>query len=128
MTRPTVPLATRYWAKVDVSATDECWPWRGAKQSKGYGHMSRGRDGEGNVLAHHVAWELEHGERVPLGLTVDHLCNVRTCCNPTHLEIVERWVNTRRRWIRREATEVLAARDAALVAEFEHMRELGLSL
>jgi hypothetical protein len=34
---------------------------------------------------------------IPLGMTVDHLCNVALCQRPDHLELVPKPENTRRR-------------------------------
>lgn len=45
--------------------------------------------------AHRVAYELFVGP-IPEGLTLDHLCRVRHCVNPLHLEPVTRGENTRR--------------------------------
>ncbi len=46
-------------------------------------------------LVHRVAYELFVGE-IPEGLQIDHLCGVRHCVNPSHLEAVTPLVNTRR--------------------------------
>lgn len=46
----------------------------------GYGRFARG-------YAHRFAYELHHGP-IPDGLHIDHLCRVRACCNPDHLEVV----------------------------------------
>jgi HNH endonuclease len=45
--------------------------------------------------AHHVSYTTHVGE-VPEGLQLDHLCRVRACCNPAHLEPVTPLVNVRR--------------------------------
>ncbi len=64
--------------------TSQCWLWRGSLSPDGYGRIAvQGR----NVGAHRVAWELVNGP-IPTGLTIDHLCRVRACVNPTHLEAV----------------------------------------
>jgi len=34
--------------------------------------------------------------RVSEGLTIDHLCGVKRCVNPDHMEVVTRGENTRR--------------------------------
>ena len=47
------------------------------------------------VLAHRLAYETLIGP-VPDGLQIDHLCRVRLCCNPAHLEAVTAKTNTRR--------------------------------
>lgn len=39
------------------------------------------------IYAHRHAYELVHGE-IPSALVLDHLCRVRWCCNPTHLQPV----------------------------------------
>ena len=71
----------RFWSKVDTS--DECWLWMGTT-SKGYG---RHHDSGTWHPAHRIAYELLVGP-VPEGLTLDHLCRVRNCVNPAHLEPV----------------------------------------
>ena len=46
-------------------------------------------------LVHRVAFQLFIGP-IPEGMQVDHLCGVRHCVNPAHLETVTPLVNTRR--------------------------------
>jgi len=89
----------RFWSKVDKSGLvpdarpdlGPCWLWT-ASRSGGYGRFSIG---DGKVQAHRFAYELLVGE-IPDGLDLDHLCRVRHCVNPTHLEPVTRRVNTLR--------------------------------
>jgi hypothetical protein len=38
-------------------------------------------------MAHRVAWELMRGP-IPRGMTIDHLCRMPLCVNPSHLEVV----------------------------------------
>jgi hypothetical protein len=52
--------------------------------SDGYGYVTRnGR----KLPAHRVAWESANGP-ISDGLEIDHLCRVRACVNPDHLELV----------------------------------------
>lgn len=76
----------RFWAQVEK--TDTCWLWRAGTSAAGYGHAQR--DGEG--YAHRVSYILENGP-IPDGLTIDHLCRVRHCVKPSHLEAVSIRVN-----------------------------------
>lgn len=85
------PPEVRFWAKVDKNGPGGCWLWTGALAS-GYGVL--GIDGR-NVFAHRFAYELLIGP-IPEGLTLDHLCRIRRCCNPSHLEIVTRGENVLR--------------------------------
>jgi hypothetical protein len=47
------------------------------------------------VAAHRVSYRLAHGE-IPEGLQIDHLCRVRACVAPLHLEAVTSQVNNLR--------------------------------
>lgn len=82
--RPPTPLAVRFWSKVDKGEADECWLWRGTTIAHGYGVILRHGEHGPSVRAHRVAWELTNGE-IPDGLLVCHSCDVRRCCNPSHL-------------------------------------------
>lgn len=75
------------WARVDK--TGDCWVWTGALNDSGYGLM---RWGGPKVLVHRLAYELTYGV-IPSGLDIDHLCRVRHCVNPEHLEPVTRREN-----------------------------------
>lgn len=67
-----------------------CWIWKGCKRdSKGYGDI---RVGGAAILTHKAAFEIVYGP-VPDGLELDHLCRVRACSNPNHLEAVSHRVN-----------------------------------
>lgn len=82
----------RFWAKVEVDHDTGCWLWQAGRDGKGYGQFAVG---EKNVLAHRFAWQLERGP-IPEGLQIDHLCRVRHCVNPDHLEPVTARTNTLR--------------------------------
>lgn len=79
-----------FWAKVGRVGDVECWPWLSFRTADGYGKV--GRRG-----AHRVAYAVTHGE-IPDGLTIDHLCRNRACCNPAHLEPVTQSVNSKRKY------------------------------
>jgi hypothetical protein len=51
--------------------------------------------GGGKKGAHVLAWELVNGP-VPDGFGLDHLCRVRHCVNPEHLEIASQAENVQR--------------------------------
>lgn len=74
-----------FWAQVDkTSDPDGCWLWTGSIKRTGYGQMRlAGR----RIITHRFAYELVVGP-IPEGLQIDHLCRVRSCCNPAHLEPV----------------------------------------
>lgn len=89
--KPRRPAEERFWAKVDE--TDDCWLWTGTltkeKEGEGYGQFKvNGR----TIVAHRFAWELVN-EEIPADLVVDHLCRVRRCVRPEHLELVTPYEN-----------------------------------
>lgn len=74
-----------------IADTRDCWLWNTAPQN-GYAifHIDNKQ-----YRAHRISYELFIGE-IPTGLTLDHLCRVRHCVNPTHLEPVPRGINAQR--------------------------------
>ncbi|MFF7795635.1 HNH endonuclease [Streptomyces sp. NPDC007991] len=61
-----------------------CWIYTGHLDRYGYGRISyEGKSRE----AYRIAYEHSVGP-VPAGMELDHLCRVRQCVNPNHLEAV----------------------------------------
>ena len=69
------------WAKVYIQEDGECWPWTGATNAHGYGHIRR--NGTASI-ATRVIYRLVYGE-FDKTLFVCHRCDNPTCCNPHHL-------------------------------------------
>lgn len=85
-------LEDRLLEKIRFSATSGCWLWEAAKNNRGYGLLWRDNKLE---CAHRVSYEY-YREEIPSGLQLDHLCRVRHCVNPWHLETVTSKENTLR--------------------------------
>jgi hypothetical protein len=61
-----------------------CWIWQRRIEHHGYARTYfRGR----NHYVHRLAYQALVAP-IPAGLQIDHLCRVRACCNPEHLEVV----------------------------------------
>jgi HNH endonuclease len=71
----------------------DCWLWQLAKNPSGYGVV--GIAAGKTALAHRAYYEERFGP-VPEGMELDHLCRVRACVNPEHLEPVTHTENLRR--------------------------------
>ena len=87
--RQYAPVLDRMFELVDVG---DCWLWTGRLSPGGYAVFSVVR---GTHRAHRIVWEELVGP-LPKGLTLDHLCRVRHCVNPDHLEVVDIRTNTLR--------------------------------
>ena len=91
------PLKERFWSKVEKTST--CWIWTGARNNIGYGSFYMGAlrpvGVQRLVTAHRFAYELLVG-LIPDGCDLDHLCRVRACVRPSHLEPVSHQENIRR--------------------------------
>jgi hypothetical protein len=72
---------------------DGCWLWVGALDKDGYGRTNTAEYGKQYV--HRLAYMILVGP-IPEGLTIDHLCRVRNCFRPKHLEPVSQMVNVMR--------------------------------
>ena len=80
------------WTRVSPCPATGCWLWVGKTTTNGYGLIT-GSVGRG--MAHRYFYSNLIGS-IPAGLDLDHLCRVRTCVNPWHLEPVTRSENLRR--------------------------------
>lgn len=73
------------WSRITIpSECGECWIWLRGIAPNGYGQITIKRV---PYLAHRLVYETAVGP-IPSGLELDHLCRVRRCVNPNHLEPV----------------------------------------
>ena len=84
------------WSKPDnhylIDPNSGCWLWQSTCNENGYPYFKhRGR----TYRAHRFFYERAKSA-IPKGLTIDHLCRVRHCVNPDHMEIVTQTENRRR--------------------------------
>lgn len=71
-----------FWKKVGPPDENGCRHWLNELSPKGYGDSTyKGW----STTAHRVAYFLAKGP-IPDGHVVMHKCDVRSCCNPEHLE------------------------------------------
>ena len=86
-------MQVNFWSRVSsTGSVTECWLWHGGLDSSGYGLVKH----NGRTMgAHRLAYLTLIGP-VPDGLVIDHICGVRTCVNPWHMEPVTILENVRR--------------------------------
>ena len=78
-------VETRFWPKVDRRGETECWLWKGAIGTEGYGQF---RYQGTSQVAHRAAWMIyNNGEAIPPDMMVLHTCTNRLCVNPSHLRL-----------------------------------------
>lgn len=82
------------WSNKILVAPNGCWIWTGYVDSAGYVKTTYlGR----KDMAHRISWRLVNGD-IPKDrrIVIDHLCRVRRCCAPDHLQLVTQSENVRR--------------------------------
>jgi len=77
-------LAERFWAKVDRRGPDKCWPWLGARGTRGYGTFESKEIGQTH-RAHRIAWLLTYQGPIMPRDEFRHSCDNTSCVNPGHL-------------------------------------------
>lgn len=75
------PIRTKFESLTIRKGPDECWPYTGRLNDKGYGRIQIDKR---TYIATHVAWMLEYGE-YPKQKCILHRCDNPPCVNPAHL-------------------------------------------
>lgn len=89
-----VPPNKFYTFVSKIEFTDTCWLWKASVDKDGYGKY---RDFTHNIWkAHRAAYYYMFGYLPAKGRHLDHLCRVRNCVNPHHLQDVTSRQNTLR--------------------------------
>lgn len=98
----------RFLKKVHFDTLTGCWDWIGATDLRGYSRFAF-RDKYAKRIStsgHRFCYQYFRGPILD-GLHLDHLCGIRDCVNPFHLEAVTLRENSLRqaRWARRKVRQ-----------------------
>jgi hypothetical protein len=88
------PSIEKLAEKIFIEGEGDCWIWKGSIANTGYGiiqvykgwNRDKGRSEYKIFSLHRLTYEMFKGP-IPDGLVVNHLCEIRSCCNPLHLEV-----------------------------------------
>lgn len=112
----------RFWGRFEEGPPPDhrpdlgpCLLWTGSRNPRNhYGQVYDWELGRTSTI-HRVAYRLVHGP-IPEGLQVDHLCHVRLCGRPHHLEAVTGAVNIQRGHEARGVSAVIRCRCGATIS------------
>lgn len=99
--RPAIDPMQRLLSRINKSSgvfgenghyPSECWIYTGYVNRLGYGTVGIRQS---FTLAHRLSYEYHRGN-ITDDLCVDHLCRMRSCVNPDHMELVTRVENVMR--------------------------------
>lgn len=89
---PTHELPVQLAGKIEPVTESGCWVWMAYCNKAGYGRVYV----NGKVRnAHRAVYVVLRGP-IPSGIELDHLCRVRCCVNPAHLDMVSHRENVLR--------------------------------
>lgn len=84
--------ATRYVEELCVSRLGPCYISTYSTGSHGYAQVGWLAEKYEATTAHRAAWT-HHNGPIPVGLTVDHVCKVRSCVRIDHLRLLPNGAN-----------------------------------
>lgn len=102
-----------------------CHVWQGGLNKWGYAKVKR----NGKTLAGHRWFYQQTGKLIPEGMDLDHLCRVRDCVNPEHLEPVLPIENKRRGLVAKLSKEDVASIELRYKngeSQYQLAREFGV--
>jgi hypothetical protein len=79
-------LPDYFWNKVTPEPNTGCWLWTGCFNRLGYGRI--GYDGKSYKIHRLIYEKLIYMSPIPKNVHIHHKCEVKCCCNPTHLEFL----------------------------------------
>ena len=85
MSRPPVPMLSRFLNRGWTVVPSGCWEWNGKPTTQGYGRIWNNDEGKAKRV-HRVAYELWVGPIPEDRPVVRHKCDNMICVNPVHLE------------------------------------------
>lgn len=84
----------RFWEKVEIKSSEECWEWKAAKNKKGYGVFGKRVSGKSVTLYSTRVLSRFRGDKTD-GLVAMHKCDNPSCCNPSHVIMATAKDNTK---------------------------------
>lgn len=73
-------------SKLKINLLTHCWEFQNDYDRKGYGKFFDGKD---KVLAHRFSYKIHNGY-IPKDYEIDHICRIRHCVNPNHLQALSK--------------------------------------
>lgn len=101
-------IPVRIQEKITIDVEKGCWIFKGNDPSSN-GYQRCWLYGS-RWQVHRLVYELITGKDIR-ELQLDHLCEVRACCNPAHMDPVTSQVNCKRKFRRRKLPGVFEHED-----------------
>lgn len=107
-------IGERFMEKLEVVESG-CWIWKSYVDPSGYARFCfKGKNPyAGTGYAHRFSYEFFSGNPIPDDLEIDHVCRVRKCVNPDHLQVVTHRENVLRGMVPHTAKENIKKAHAA---------------